>query len=83
VLQAVGSPEIAGVREEVERSSKCLVEAAQRTSAAGDLLADLDLPLFEPADAVLVGRDDRGQLRLCDSVEEPLDVALNLRQFSL
>jgi hypothetical protein len=59
VLEAVRSPEITGVGEEIERSSKCLVEAAQRTAAIGDFLADLDLPLFEPADAVLVGCDDR------------------------
>src|SRR5690606_37311740 len=83
VFQAVGSPEIAGVREEVERSSKCLVEAAQRTAAFRDLLADLDLPFFEPADSVLVSRDDREWLRLRDAIEESLDVALDLRELGV
>lgn len=78
MLQALRRPESAGVCEEVERSSKCLVEASQRAAAIGDFLADLDLSLFEPADSVLVGRDDRGQLRLRDPVEEALDVALDL-----
>ena len=73
MLQAFGSPEIAGVREEVERSSKCLVEAAQGPAAIGDLLADLDLSLFEPADSVSVNRDDRKWLRLRDAIEESLD----------
>src|SRR5690606_19867674 len=80
VLQAFGSPEIAGVCEEVERSSKCLVEAAERTAAIGDLLADLDLSLFQAADSVLVNRDDRKWLRLRDAVEESLDVALDFRE---
>jgi hypothetical protein len=48
VLKA--SPEIARVCQEVERSSKCLVEAAQRTATIGDPFVELDLPLFEPAD---------------------------------
>src|SRR5690606_23324694 len=76
VLQSLGSPEIAGVCEEVERSSKCLVEAAQRTAAVGDLLADLDLPFFEAADSVLVYRDDREWLRLRDAFEESRRTAL-------
>jgi hypothetical protein len=80
VLKAVRSPEIARVCEEIERSSKCLVEAAQRTAAIRDLLADLDLPLFEPADAVLVSRDDRLQLRLRDPVRKLIDVAFDLRE---
>ena len=72
-----------GFAKEAERSSKCLVEAAEWTAAIGDLLADLDLPFFEPADPVLVNRDDRAWLRLRDPVEESLDVALDLSQARL
>lgn len=81
MLQVLRGPEIAGVCEEVERGSKCLVEAAQRSAAVGDSLADLDLSFFKSADAVFVGRDDRRQLRLRDPVEELFNLALDLRQF--
>ncbi|MCC7121332.1 MAG: hypothetical protein IT493_07220 [Gammaproteobacteria bacterium] len=80
MLQALRRPEIPGVCQEVERSSKCFVEAAQRSAAVGDFLADLDLPFFELADAVFVSRDDRWQLCLCDPVEELFDVVLDLHQ---
>lgn len=77
MLRALQCQEVSKICRKIERSSRCLVEAAQRTAAAGDSLADLDLAFCESPDAVLASRDDRRQLRLRDAVEELLNITFN------
>jgi hypothetical protein len=46
------------------------------------IFREFDPPLFELADAVLAGRDDRRQLGVRDPVEKLFDVAFDLRKLS-
>lgn len=73
-------PKIPRVCEKVERSSKCVVEVARRTRAIGQLLLQEELLLLDPADAGFIGRDDRGDARLDDAVEQLLDLLVDLCQ---
>ncbi|MEQ8451781.1 MAG: hypothetical protein RIB97_19100 [Nitratireductor sp.] len=80
VLQLARNPLIPGGRQESERRSKCIVEAAFRTFGIRHAFPDDQFLLFQLGNAVLVGADDARRPRFDHALQELPDLPVNLGQ---